>query len=896
MKEATLFKNKRPFLFSILYKKNRQVFVPIFVLLFFCSLSGFAQMALANEAVSEAWVKRWAGMGGGSASSIALDAGGNVYATGAKPGAVKYNEAGVQQWGIKYNANAFRVGAMTVDAAGNVYLANTSYNDDASDPDENYVVRKLNTLGQQQWLAIYSHIEENDIVKDIAVDEEGNVYVTGISLAYAPEIQYDYATVKYNSSGVQQWVARYNGPGDDFATDLKVDTEGNVYVTGYSSGVGTGVDYATVKYNSAGVQQWVARYNSPDNLHDFARELALDINGNVYVTGSSEIIDTGTDFATIKYNTSGIEQWVSRYNGPDNQDDEASSLRVDTGGNVYVVGKSTRVSGVFCDYPSVWAVIKYAPSGMQQWVTNYEGTNSPYMDLDLGGNVYVTGGKYSDACIHTSYTTVKFNSSGLQQWAIGYDGQESNNDYATAIVVDSVGNVHITGSSQANGTYDLSTIKYTQQAGPALIAVGDAYSTEEGELLTVAAPGVLANDIASDGDSLTGFLVSGPSNGTLAFNSDGSFSYTPESTFNGSDSFTYKAIEGTEESNTAIVTITVNTTGDSVVIHDITAPQNPQEVNSNFSVSAFYSGNSVNTATWDWGDGSTSEGSIGDSLVTGTHSYASPGIYTISIMLTNDQGHTATLEYKYVVVYDPNADFVSGIGWFHSPEGAYLENPSGKGKVDFGFGIQNKKGSGMPHGKMIFKSISGDVRFIGNSFESMVILEKTAVVKGTGSLNHNDNYGFQLTISDDSGQGDPDHIRLQVWDSQGALVYDNQMGNAVDADATTALKKGSIVIHKGSVNTNEWTSKSGQSLKFNAYPVPLSGNGLWLQFPALEKAGTYRVKITNMNGNKFAEKEFKSKISPDPQLWELNVNSWPSGMYILTISGEGAVEKLKLKK
>ena len=70
----------------------------------------------------------------------------------------------------------------------------------------------------------------------------------------------------------QEWVARYNGPGNaqDYATSIAVDNEGNVYVTGRSAGIETLTDYATIKYNSSGVEQWVARYNGPGNVQDYA--------------------------------------------------------------------------------------------------------------------------------------------------------------------------------------------------------------------------------------------------------------------------------------------------------------------------------------------------------------------------------------------------------------------------------------------------------------------------------------------------------------------------------------------------------------------------------------------------------------------------------------------------
>ncbi|MCX6640698.1 MAG: SBBP repeat-containing protein, partial [bacterium] len=137
----------------------------------------------------------------------------------------------------------------------------------------------------------------------------GNVYVTGHS--YGSGTYDDYATIKYNSAGVQEWVARYNGPGNsvDEAYSLAVDGSGNVYVTGISDGGGTGPDYATIKYNSAGVQEWVARYNGPGNDYDEAYSLAVDGSSNVYVTGKSFGSAPNYDYATIKYSATDLPDW-----------------------------------------------------------------------------------------------------------------------------------------------------------------------------------------------------------------------------------------------------------------------------------------------------------------------------------------------------------------------------------------------------------------------------------------------------------------------------------------------------------------------------------------------------------------------------------------------------------
>jgi len=94
------------------------------------------------------------------------------------------------------------------------------------------------------------------------------------------------------------------------------------------------------------------------------------------------------------------------------------------------------------------------------------------------------------------------------------------------------------------------------------VAAGDSYATDEDTVLTVSAPGVLENDTDAERDPLTAVLVSGPSNGTLELNADGSFTYTPDADFNGTDTFTYRASDGGSLSNSAVVTVTVDPVND----------------------------------------------------------------------------------------------------------------------------------------------------------------------------------------------------------------------------------------------------------------------------------------------------------------------------------------------
>ncbi|HEY1199335.1 MAG TPA: SBBP repeat-containing protein [Niastella sp.] len=334
------------------------------------------------------------------------------------------------------------------------------------------------TQVSEEWVARYNGPgNASDNAVDIAVDDDGNVYITGSSTGAGTFA--DYATIKYNSAGVQQWVARYNGPGNFFdePADLAIDNAGNVYVTGRSAGVGNNDDYATIKYNSAGVVQWVARYNGPNDSTDAATSLAVDAAGNVYVTGLSAGVGSVLDYATIKYNSAGAVQWVTRYNGPGNSNDRAAALVIDNS-FVYVTGSSTGI-GTNLDY----ATIKHNIStGAIEWVSRYNGAGNDRdeavsLTVDNAGNVYVTGTIISGfdpsgdpfPLELFDWATIKYNSAGAVQWVSTHD--EGGDDFAESVKLDNLGNVIVTGSISNSPPrleepdLDYGTIKYNALTG-----------------------------------------------------------------------------------------------------------------------------------------------------------------------------------------------------------------------------------------------------------------------------------------------------------------------------------------------------------------------------------------------------------------------------------------------
>ena len=128
---------------------------------------------------------------------------------------------------------------------------------------------------------------------------------------------------------VEVWAQRYNGPanGGDRPYAIAVDLNGNVVVTGTSYN-GTNNDFYTAKYAATnGAVLWERRYNGPVNGYEQARAVAVDSSGNVVVTGSSQSNSSywdSFDYYTAKYAAAdGALLWEKRYNGPSNGSDEA---------------------------------------------------------------------------------------------------------------------------------------------------------------------------------------------------------------------------------------------------------------------------------------------------------------------------------------------------------------------------------------------------------------------------------------------------------------------------------------------------------------------------------------------------------------------------------------------
>jgi hypothetical protein len=189
---------------------------------------------------------------------------------------------------------------------------------------------------------------------------------------------------------------------------VAVDSLGTVFITGNSQGIATGPDYATIAYSNDGSALWTNRYNGSGNNTDNAKALALNA-GIIYVTGESYNAFGYFDFATIAYTSNGTPLWTNWYSGPDKLDSSGSAVGIAGNGEVVVAGWSTG-QGTGRDY----AIVAYSGAGTPLWTNRYNGpvngsdqiVRPPCLAVGTDGAVYVTG--ESDGGDDSDFATIKY--------------------------------------------------------------------------------------------------------------------------------------------------------------------------------------------------------------------------------------------------------------------------------------------------------------------------------------------------------------------------------------------------------------------------------------------------------------------------------------------------------
>jgi hypothetical protein len=331
---------------------------------------------------------------------------------------------------------------LQVDKQGNSYVSGTHVINDSI----NIICVKYNTQGVQQWMALYKLPGYGYFIPTgLAIDSSGNAYViSGIALTiFTPR---NMVIVKFNSSnGSIAWAKTYFGQYSQSSFfDIKIDRFNNIYVVGSSDS-----SHLIIRYNSNGDSVWVRKYHPPWLVAEYLRNCTIDDSLNIIFTGQRRFYYPPygwyDSLLVAKYSSSGIMRWESVYAYNLLGSDIGNKITADQNGNSYIGGVTTITGN------PIYLTLKYDRNGMRQWAKLYKAPGSGANDLSgiafdrMNNALYVTG----TAPVNNSrgMTTIKYNIlSGDSVWVrrdTGVYAKANAND----LIIDSLGNIYVTGST-----------------------------------------------------------------------------------------------------------------------------------------------------------------------------------------------------------------------------------------------------------------------------------------------------------------------------------------------------------------------------------------------------------------------------------------------------------------
>ena len=336
-------------------------------------------------------------------------------------------------------------------------------------------IAKYDSNGRRRWISPLTTPSVWGVYpSSIVTDSSENVYVTGSTVVgldgNVNAGAADFFVIKFSADGVKQWIRQLGTPSNDYSKGITSDSNGNAYVVGSTTGIfegdsptaGKASDIFIVKFSPDGATQWIRQIITDDT--DYANSIVADSSNNIYLAVDS-YSNGGRDIpgSIIRYNSSGEQQWRETL-GVDSSMTRARDITVDLDDNIYVTGVTTGLDGNVPIGNSDYFVVKYNSSGIKQWSQLFgadlgdEGTS---ITTDSWNNVYVTGStQFVSDPINDLYSEkifiTKLGSNGVYHWTKQLRSQQvgdtGNRDQSTGIATDSSGYAYV--SINSNGRID----------------------------------------------------------------------------------------------------------------------------------------------------------------------------------------------------------------------------------------------------------------------------------------------------------------------------------------------------------------------------------------------------------------------------------------------------------
>jgi len=560
------------------------------------------------------------------------------------------------------------------------------------------------------------------------------------------------------------WVRQFGGIGGDDARGIAATAAGEFYVVGRTSDDWSNVNMSSFvrKHDRDGNLVWAEVFGAPGQ--SAANGVALDDAGHAYVVGTEFIrkyapdgmvlwtIPSGADGVAVGRESGAVVVYVvgggcvtkldadgrliwSRYAGM-----YVFGVALDGAGNLYVAGSDPTVE--FHPFPGCF-VAKFDSAGTQLWHRDLNVYFWPggAVAVDASGNPYVSAGGFVG----------KYDVEGNLAWSDVFDG------IGSTIAVDASGRVLVGG-----WTHEVSSaFLRTYDNGGALLRSDAVRTPPTGQ-------GIAGLALDGAGELFVAGWTNGPMPGYLS----------PSQ----SDAFVARLSDVP-----------------AIAIEAIVTPAIPVLVNAPMLASAAFADADpagTHSATWDWGDATLIVGTVaeafGSGVASGTHAYASPGLYPLDLTVTDNDDGSALGEkgFQYVAVYDPAAGGITGGGTFESPAGAYTANPAATGSAIVVINANYQSGENVPRGATSFRFHSANLVFESAGYDWLIVRGSQAFLQGSGLLNGGP-CKFLVAIKNTGGSPST-ALRFEFWDDTGVL-YDSQPGYPTPADPTTPLS-GNVTI------------------------------------------------------------------------------------------------------